>query len=212
MATGSGGQGSTPRRTARRAAAPRPGVGGRTGAARPGTRPGTRTGAARAAAAKAASKAGPLAQAATARAARDGRGVRSLRRILVLASIMVLLAITLVPTLRSYLRQQGEIEAMRERVAAQRLTVEELQREQARWSDNAYVEQQARERLKFVKPGDRSYTVIDGDPERQPAPGVAAAPKSSADHPWYGQLWESAKVADASAVAGTRVPAPAPSR
>ncbi len=62
---------------------------------------------------------------------------------LVLASIFVLLAITLVPTLRSYLRQQGDIEALREQVAGQRVTVEELQKEQARWNDPAYVEQQA---------------------------------------------------------------------
>ena len=140
-------------------------------------------------------------------------GVRSLRRILVLASIVVLLAITLVPTLRSYLHQQGEIEAMRERVASQRLTVEELQKEQARWSDNAYVEQQARERLKFVKVGDRSYTVIDGDPAvGQPAPGVAAAPKSTQDHPWYGQLWESAEVADSGPAAAVRAPVQAPEK
>jgi cell division protein FtsB len=131
--------------------------------------------------------------------------------VLVLASIFVLLAITLVPTLRSYLRQQGDIDAMRERVAEQRLTVEELQKEQARWNDDAYVEQQARERLKFVKVGDRSYTVIDGDPEQPETPGVAAAPESKQDSPWYGRIWESAKVADRGAAdRGTGTPAPAP--
>ena len=209
MATESGGQGTAPRRPARRGAAARPGA--KTASARPGKsapdRPGTKASAARAAA-----RAGALRQAATARAARDGRGVRSLRRLLVLASIFVLLAITLVPTLRSYLRQQGDIESLREQVAAQRLTVEELQKEQARWNDTAYVEQQARERLKFVKVGDRSYTVIDGDPEKQEVPGVASAPKSKQDHPWYGQLWESAKVADSGPAAATRAPSPAPTK
>jgi cell division protein FtsB len=211
MATGTGGQGSAPRRPARRGASARPGA--KATAARPGAKATAGRPGAKAAASRAAAKAGPLRQAAAARAARDGRGVRSLRRILVLASIVVLLAITLVPTLRSYLHQQGEIEAMRERVASQRLTVEELQKEQARWSDNAYVEQQARERLKFVKVGDRSYTVIDGDPAvRQPAPGVAAAPKSTQDHPWYGQLWESAKVADSGPAAAVRAPVQAPEK
>lgn len=126
-----------------------------------------------------------------------------------LASIFVLLAITLVPTLRSYLRQQGDIDAMREQVAEQQVKVEELQKEQARWNDNAYVEQQARERLKFVKVGDRSYTVIDGDPQEPETPGVAAAPKSKQDSPWYGRVWESAKVADrGAATPGTGTPTP----
>ncbi len=200
MATKSGGQGTTPRRPARRGAAAR--SGGKAAAGRPGTRtggsrPSPRTGGLRQAAA-------------TARSARDRKATRSLRRLLVLASIFVLLAITLVPTLRSYLRQQGDIDAMRERVAAQRVTVDQLQKEQARWNDNAYVEQQARERLKFVKVGDRSYTVIDGDPEVAETPGVAAAPKSKQDHPWYGRVWESAKVADQGAAANGSTPAPTP--
>ncbi len=113
-----------------------------------------------------------------------------------LASILVLLAITLVPTLRSYLHQRGEIDAMHQQVAEQRKTVEELQKEQAKWKDDAYVIQQARERLKFVMPGDRSYTLLDAEPEHTGSEGVASAPASSKDHPWYGQLWESAVIAD----------------
>ena len=83
----------------------------------------------------------------------------------------------------------------------------ELQKEQARWNDDAYVVQQARERLKFVKVGDRSYTVIDGEPAKPPIEGVAA-PAASSDHPWYGQLWESVRAADAGPT--TTKPAPAP--
>lgn len=186
------GSGTPQRRTARRGAPPR--AGGRT-PGRAGARPAT--------------GAGPQRKAAAARTARERRASRSLKRVLVLASILVLLAITLVPTLRSYLRQQGEIAALRDRVAAQRLTVEELQKEQARWKDNAYVEQQARERLKFVKVGDRSYTVIDGDPVEPTTPGVVSAPSSSDDHPWYGRLWESARLADARA-ASPQPAAPGP--
>ena len=115
----------------------------------------------------------------------------------VLASILVLLAVTLVPTLRSYLRQQGEIEALRGQVSEQRDGVSDLQKEQARWNDDAYVMQQARERLKFVKVGEKSFTVIDGKPTTKTLPGVAKAPAASSDHPWYGQLWESVQVADA---------------
>ena len=108
---------------------------------------------------------------------------RAVFRIVVLASIAVLLAVTLVPTLRSYLRQQGQINALRDQVAAQRVDVTTLQKEQARWNDEAYVVQQARERLKFVKVGEKSYTVIDGRAAAKSVPGVASAPAASSSHP-----------------------------
>lgn len=119
-----------------------------------------------------------------------------MRRWAILASIMVILAILLMPTLRNYLHQRGEIAALRDHVAQQKADVAELQREQARWSDSAYVEQQARERLKFVMPGDKAYTVIDAAPQADDQPGIAHVPQGTRSHPWYGQLWESAKVAD----------------
>jgi cell division protein FtsB len=127
----------------------------------------------------------------------ERRASRGVMRVVVLASILVLLTVTLVPTLRSYLRQQGEIDALRDQVASQRADVAELQKEQGRWNDDDYVMQQARERLKFVKVGEKSYTVIDGKPSEKALPGVAKAPAASSDHPWYGRLWESVRAADA---------------
>ncbi len=199
------------RRPARRAAAPRPsattgrGASGRPSGrqqARPGTGTGPGAGRSRAGAASG------LRKAASARAATERRASRRLKQLLVLASIFVMLAITLVPTLRSYLHQQGQIDALREHVGTQERKVGELQKEQARWNDDAYVVQQARERLKFVKVGDRSYTVIDGEPTKPAIKGVASAPASSSDHPWYGQLWESVRAADTRSA--TRQPAPKP--
>ncbi len=101
-------------------------------------------------------------------------------------TIVVVLLVALVPTARSLLRQRAEIAALTDKVAAQELTVAALQAEQDRWKDPAYVEQQARERLKFVKVGDRSYTVID----------PADAPAARGDAPWYGQVWQSVTLAD----------------
>lgn len=137
----------------------------------------------------------------------ERRSSRGVLRVVVLASIFVLLAVTLVPTLRSYLRQQGEIDALRGQVTEQRQGVSDLQKEQARWNDDEYVMQQARERLKFVKVGEKSYTVIDGKPSTKALPGVAKASAASNDNPWYGRLWESVQVADAGPAAnGTAGP------
>ncbi|NNM46663.1 FtsB family cell division protein [Knoellia koreensis] len=198
--TGRGPTGGTPgRRPAPRrgAPAPRKASGGKAAAgksaAKGGTaaRPGAGPGRSRATAAGAARKA-----AATSRVGQERKTTRGVMRVVVLASIFVLLAVTLVPTLRSYLRQQGQIDALREQVASQRANVSDLQKEQARWNDKDYVVQQARERLKFVKVGEKSYTVIDGKPTAKSATQVAKAPAAASDHPWYGQLWESMRAAD----------------
>lgn len=196
---GIGGKGKPTRRPAapRRSAAPRTTAAPRTGSARSGTprstaaRPGPGPGRSRA------TTSGALRKGSAAQVTSERRASRGVMRVVVLASILVLLAVTLVPTLRSYLRQQGEIDALRGHVTEQRTDVAELQKEQARWNDDAYVQQQARERLKFVRVGEKSYTVIDGRSSAKAPPGVASAPPAASDHPWYGQLWESVRVADA---------------
>ena len=90
-----------------------------------------------------------------------------------------MLAITLIPALRSTFSQQSEIDGLHDRIAQQRDKVAALEQEQHRWGDPAYVEQQARERLKFVRVGETSYTVID-TPTAAPASGARARPDANA--------------------------------
>jgi cell division protein FtsB len=124
---------------------------------------------------------------------------RSIKGMGILASVFLVLAITLIPALRSTFSQQGQINALRDRIARQKATVAALQQEQQQWSDPAYVEQQARERLKLVKVGERSFTVIDGAtaPDLTGGAQIAAPARTSAANiPWYGQLWQSMVIAD----------------
>ncbi len=115
-----------------------------------------------------------------------------------MAAILVVLLVTLVPTARSLIRQRAEIAGLQARVHEQERIVADLRSEQQRWNDPVYVEQQARQRLKFVKVGDRSYTVID--PGASPGSTVSgvlvAAPAVEGDAPWYGQVWHSITLAD----------------
>jgi cell division protein FtsB len=118
----------------------------------------------------------------------------------ILLGIVVMLAVTLVPTLRSLVQQRSDTAALQEKVEAQRGTVADLQREAALWKDPAYIEVQARERLKFVRVGDRAYTVIGvttPESEQPPAPPPAvAAPMANESSPWYGKVWQSIQIAD----------------
>ena len=156
----------------------------------------------------------PAAAARGRRPAEEQRTPRSIKGLVILASIFVMLAIALIPALRSTLSQQGQINALRDRIAQQRETVTALQLEQRKWTDPAYVEQQARERLKFVRVGEKSFTVIDGEAATGLIEGsqvVAPAKTSAADIPWYGQVWQSMVIADtpAKAAAG-RIPSAPP--
>ncbi len=114
-----------------------------------------------------------------------------------LAAILAFLSVLLGSTVAAYVGQRGDIAALRDKVAAQEQDVVALEAERERWRDPAYVEQQARQRLKFVKPGERSYTVLDAAPATgttDPVPDVA---RPDRDLAWYETVWESARTADA---------------
>ena len=110
-----------------------------------------------------------------------------------------MLAVTLVPTVRSLIEQRAETTALEARVAEQEQAVAALRREAELWRDPSYIEVQARERLKFVRVGDRAYTVIGADKDEQqpesPRP-VVAAPMANESSPWYGKVWQSIQIAD----------------
>lgn len=125
------------------------------------------------------------------------RDVRT-RRVVAVLAMTVLLFVPLVSTLNAWWQQREQIDALRDTIAAQEQHVDELQRQQALWRDDAYVVQQARKRLKMVKVGETAYTVIDADPQAAADPSLATAPTAGA-HPWYGRLWQSVEVADAPA-------------
>ncbi len=134
------------------------------------------------------------------RPARPVGGARPtrLRRLAVLGVIAVVLAVLLAPAMRSYVAQRRQIQALTAQVADQRAQVSDLQRGRRAWDDPAYVKAQARDRLKFVMPGERAYTVIDPAPAaRRPGSSssqgrVAAAP---ANRSWFGNLWDSTEIA-----------------
>lgn len=126
-------------------------------------------------------------------AAKDRRA----RRGAVLLSIVAFLMVLLGSTVAAYVGQRGDIAALQDKVAGQEQDVAALKAEQERWRDPAYVEQQARQRLKFVKPGERSYTVLDPEPStgtKDPVPDVAAPDVAL---PWYDTVWQSTRTADA---------------
>ncbi|MEP7159953.1 MAG: septum formation initiator family protein [Dermatophilaceae bacterium] len=118
----------------------------------------------------------------------------------ILAAVVVLLALMLVPTVRAWMDQRREIEGMRQRVAAAQQHVKALDEDKQRWADDAYVEQQARERLKFVRPGEVPYTILGADQvakmEAGKVLGSVVTGVDDANLPWFGQVWSSIVLTD----------------
>ena len=118
-----------------------------------------------------------------------GRGV-------LLVGLLLLLALTLAGPIRQYLAGQAELT----RLAAEGRELDQraadLEAQLERQADPGYVEQQARERLAYVLPGDRLVIVVDGEAVEGDAGTLAAAAEEPEPLPWYEGLLESVATAD----------------
>jgi cell division protein FtsB len=89
------------------------------------------------------------------------RNIRLSGFAVIILGLIVLSIVVLAPSLRTLVDQRQQIAALEAEVAQQQGDVTDLENELDRWSDPAYIEAQARERIYYVYPGEFSYLVID---------------------------------------------------
>src|SRR5690606_2718720 len=89
---------------------------------------------------------------------------------LVVAGLLVLAA-----PLKTLIEQRQQIAQLEQSLAEAQDAVDDLNEQVARWSDPAYIQAQARERLYYVLPGDVSYLVIG---QEEPTTGGESLPIS----------------------------------
>jgi cell division protein FtsB len=124
---------------------------------------------------------------------RQARRSRLTGRAALLALVLCSMVVALAYPMRQYVSQRAEIaDLQRERQQA-RERVEQLRDLKARWQDDAYAEQQIRQRLHYVMPGETGFIVIDPDAARQSRADLGAA-----DRPWYSNVWDGVDKSDAS--------------
>ncbi|GHH08260.1 FtsB family cell division protein [Streptomyces lanatus] len=123
---------------------------------------------------------------------RQARRSRLTGRAALLALVLCSLVVALAYPIRQYVSQRAEITDMqREKEEAAR-RVEELRDTKARWQDDAYAEQQIRQRLHLVMPGETGFIVVDPDAAKK-----SRTDRSEADRPWYANFWDGVDKADA---------------
>jgi len=100
-------------------------------------------------------------------------------------AVLVLVAAVLIAMLalpvRSWFLQRAQIAAAQEQLTATQERITQLQLQRQQWSDKAYIEEQARERLGYVYPGEVGIVVLKpGDTSRS-----GTQPRT-----WYEGLWQ----------------------
>ena len=115
-------------------------------------------------------------------------------RATVLIVVFVALALAYTYPLRVYLAQESQIAQLEADQAAQRRVIADKQQLLQKWKDPEYLRAQAREKLFYVRPGEKTLLVL-------PNPGATAS--ATGDQPaaahdrWYDTLWSSVQAADA---------------
>lgn len=111
------------------------------------------------------------------------------KRAIVLALVVSVVALTLAMPVRTYFAQRTEFEQLATGNDRLRTEVSDYQQKVNEQGDPAYIEAKARERLQFVRPGEKAVVMMyPGDDAR-----IAAAKRAEARarNPWFSNLWDS---------------------
>ncbi|MEU1037416.1 septum formation initiator family protein [Streptomyces sp. NPDC005551] len=125
---------------------------------------------------------------------RQARRSRLTGRAALLALVLCSLIVALAYPMRQYVSQRAEVAELEREQEQARQRVEQLRDLKARWQDDAYAEQQIRQRLHYVMPGETGYIVIDPDAVKK-----SRTDQGAADRPWYTNVWDGVDKSDRSA-------------
>ena len=106
-------------------------------------------------------------------------------------AVVLLLVVLLAAPINRYLTSRHDISRAAQQLREHRSQLAELTKQQQRWGDPGYIQQQARVRLQYAMPGDTVYVVVNkgqsSDIEKTSGSGLAAPPGPS----WNTRLMDS---------------------
>ena len=123
---------------------------------------------------------------------------RFTNRMAILVVVLAVLVVSYASSMRAYLQQRSHINDLKSSIALHEANIDQLETEKDRWADPAYVEAQARARLGYVMPGEKTYLVLgeDGKPlEPQSELEDPATVLDSEPTAWWDDAWDSVELA-----------------
>ncbi|MGV9344824.1 FtsB family cell division protein [Streptomyces spiralis] len=123
---------------------------------------------------------------------RQARRSRLTGRAALLALVVCSLVVALAYPMRQYVSQRADIADLQRQKRQAQQRVEQLRDQKARWQDDAYAEQQIRQRLHYVLPGETGYIVVDPGAAKQ-----SRTEQGTTRHPWYTNVWYGVDKSDA---------------
>jgi cell division protein FtsL len=112
-------------------------------------------------------------------------------RAAVLAVVICAIALSLAYPVREYIAQRRQIDQLQAERQQLATTLRQLEQEQGRLNDPAYIEQLAGKNLHMCMRGDTCYVVISDHPHHSGARADAASLT-----PWYERVWQSVQQAN----------------
>jgi cell division protein FtsB len=125
---------------------------------------------------------------------RRGRPVRTGRG-LALGGVVILLVVLLASPIHRYLASRSDISSSARQLQQDRQQLRDLRRQQQRWGDPGYVQQQARTRLQYAMPGDVVYVVVDKGQRSDIEKTAGSSGASTRGSEWNTRLWDSVRAA-----------------
>jgi cell division protein FtsB len=123
---------------------------------------------------------------------------RITKRAVILLLVVAMLAVSWASSFRAWFQQRAELDDLRSQIAQTQADIKVLRGEKRRYSDDAFVKQQARLRFGYVMPGEESFQALDenGEPigavDELADPGNLPGQEPTA---WYETAWESVEAA-----------------
>lgn len=113
--------------------------------------------------------------------------------------VVILASIQLLSVFHTYALNLAQLNALRNQEAALIEQKEQLEHNIERWDDKAYITAQARERLGFVFPGEKSVRVLGAEKieeDTQQQNNAKQSGQQSVQNPWYHTMMLSIHEAD----------------
>jgi len=117
----------------------------------------------------------------------------------VLVLVLAVLTVSFASSLKAYLQQRHDIDALKTEIAQRQASITQLEAAKRRWKDPAYLAEQARIDFGYVMPGQTSFVALgpNGKPiapagtlTKASSVGVTPQPKA-----WWSTVWNSVELA-----------------